>query len=163
MHRLDLKTGRITAVASPAGDEGHLRVDLTGESAPAEVPETGALVLRLPAGVEDADFAPLLARTQVVEIVPRHPRDGSPASLARHLRRHFGFAGTIRIVGRVVPQMADMLRRVGVDALDLPDEALARAHARALAIPKLWFQFARDARPTVLELRHGRSRKGVPA
>ena len=59
--------------------------------------------------------------------------------------------------------MADGLRRLGVDALDLPDEALAAAHARALDLPKLWFQFARDARPTVLELRHGRSRKGVPA
>ncbi len=161
MHRLDLKTGRMTA-AAPA-DEDLLRVDLTGESAPADIPETGPLALRLPAGAEDTDFAPLLARAQVVEILPRHPRDGAPASLARHLRRHFRFTGTIRVVGRLVPQMADGLRRVGVDALDLPDKALAEAHARALEIPKLWFQFARDARPTVLELRHGRSRKGVPA
>ncbi len=160
MHRLDLRTGRIAAVTAEA--EGLVRVDLTGESAPAQVPPAGPLVLRLPAGAEDADFAPLLARTQVIEILPRHARDGTPASLARHLRRHFGFAGAIRVAGRLVPQMADPLRRAGVDALDLPDEALARAHARALEIPKLWFQFARDARPTVLELRHGRSRKGVP-
>lgn len=161
MHRLDLKTGRI--VTAPADERSLMRVDLTGESPPADVPAEGPLLLRLPAAAEDADFAPLLARAAVVEILPRHARDGSPASLARHLRRHFGYAGTIRIVGRLVPQMADLMRRVGVDALDLPDEALAEAHARCLAIPKLWFQFARDARPTVPELRHGRSRKGVPA
>ncbi len=161
MHRLDLKTGRITTAT--AEDEGRVRLDLTGERPPADVPAEGALILRLPAGADDADVAPLLERAVVIEIVPRHARDGSVASLARHLRRHFGYAGTIRIVGRIVPQMADLLRRVGVDALDLPDAALAEAHARALEIPKLWFQFARDARPTVLELRHGRSRKGVPA
>ncbi|GIX16327.1 MAG: hypothetical protein KatS3mg119_0513 [Rhodothalassiaceae bacterium] len=161
MFRLDVKTGRIAPLDEAAG-EGTL-VDLTGESAPAEVPAEGPLVLRLPAAAEDADFAPLLARAVAVEILPRHARDGSPASLARHLRRHFGYRGTIRIRGRLVPQMADLMRRVGVDALDLPEEPLAEAHARCLAIPKLWFQFARDARPTVPELRHGRSRKGVPA
>ncbi len=160
MHRLDLSSGQITAVGE---DEEGVVVDLTGESPPAAPPSAGELTLRLPAGAEDADFAPLLARARVVELAPRHPRDGGIASLARHLRRHFGFTGTIRVTGRLVPQMADGLRRVGVDALDLPDEALAEAHARALEIPKLWFQFARDARPTVLELRHGRSRKGVPA
>ncbi len=157
MHRLDLKTGALVEDRRPAD---HL-VDLVDGRAPLPAPEAGDFTLRLGADALDEDFAGLLDRAARVEILARDFKDGRVASLARHLRRHFRYGNEIVVSGPLVPQMADFLRRSGVDAVLLADPRPAGHWRMVIERAQVWFQFAEDARPSVPELRHGRSRRGA--
>lgn len=155
MHRLDLKTGAL-AEWRP----GATVVDLAEGRAPLPVEGDGPLVLRIGADALDEDVAGFVERAICIEIVARDFKDGRVASLVRHLRRHYRYGSEIVVSGPVIPQMADFLRRVGADAVLLADPDRAGHWCEALKTPQVWLQFAADARPTVLELRHRRSRRG---
>lgn len=154
MYRLDLKTG-VLAEWRP----GVTLVDLIEGHAPLPVEGGGPLVLRVGAQTLDEDVAGLIDRAVCIEIVARDFKDGRVASLTRHLRRHHRYGAEIVISGPVIPQMADLLRRVGADAVLLADPDRAGHWRAALNLPQVWLQFATDARPTVMELRHRRSRR----
>ncbi len=154
MHRLDLKTGALSEWRARAP-----MVDLVEGGDPLPVEGDGPVVLRIGAHAFDEDFASLIGRAAAIEIVARDFKDGRAASLVRHLRRHHRYESEIVVSGNVIPQMADLLRRVGADAVLLSGADHVAHWRAALDGVRVWFQFTGDARPTVLELRHGRSRR----
>jgi uncharacterized protein (DUF934 family) len=76
-----------------------------------------------------ADAMPLLALIGVD--LPKF-RDGRAFSTARALRERFGFAGEIRAYGHIIPDQYVFLLRVGVDTVQIPQDKVSDAWARAL-------------------------------
>ncbi len=83
------------------------------------------LGLLIPPG---SDLAPIVAdldRFPVIAVsIPKYG-DGRAFSIARLLRRH-GFGGEIRAVGIFIVDQMPLMRRVGIDAFEVPD-AISRA------------------------------------
>jgi uncharacterized protein (DUF934 family) len=82
--------------------------------------------------------------------------DGRAYSTARLLRSRYAYAGELRAVGDVLLEQLHFMNRVGFDAYDIRDDDPMEAWETAAADISVWYQPATDARPTVLELRHGR-------
>lgn len=146
----------------------------------AELPADGAVLVSLARLERDADalaargapfgvvvpgdtpasaLAPWLDRLAAVAIEIPKFSDGRVFSLAHRLRDEFGYRGEIRALGHVLADHAEFLRRSGVDSIEVESETVAHNARRRLQMYGLWYQDALDARPTVLELRHGRTRR----
>lgn len=146
----------------------------------AELPADGAVLVSLARLARDADalvargqpfgvvvpgetpvsaLASWLDRLAAVAIEIPKFSDGRVFSLAHRLRDEFGYRGEIRALGHVLADHAEFLRRSGVDTIEVESETVAHNARRRLQMYGLWYQDALDARPTVPELRHGRTRR----
>jgi uncharacterized protein (DUF934 family) len=85
--------------------------------------------------------------------------DGRGLSQARLLRERYNYKGEIRAVGRVVRDLLLFMHRCGYDAFETSDEISAEIITRSLATFSYAYQPAADGQPSVLELRHGISRR----
>jgi uncharacterized protein (DUF934 family) len=85
--------------------------------------QMGALV---EGNTDIATLAPLLPRLALIAV--RFPifRDGRGFTLARTLRERYGFPGTLRAVGHLLPDQYEYLLRCGFDQVETrPDADLA--------------------------------------
>jgi len=108
-------------------------------------------------------LAPMLDDVPLVAIELEKFSDGRVFSLAWRLRRQQGYTGEIRAVGRVLADHAEFLLRSGVDSVEVDDPRALESIAKRLQTYSVWYQDAVDARPTVPELRHGRTRRRLAA
>ncbi|MCQ9154213.1 DUF934 domain-containing protein [Acidomonas methanolica] len=135
MKRLELG-GR--SVAPPAA---------TVEAVPfAELETTpGARGVVLSPEIDFPQIAPFLDRLDLVVVTFPLFRDGRGFTQARAVREYGKFGGEIRASGHVLPDQANYLRRCGVDAVMLPDEADEAPWRRELA------RFHTAYQPSVLD------------
>lgn len=68
-------------------------------------------------------LAPYLPQLDLVVVTFPIFRDGRGFTQARALREYGGFTGEIRATGHLLPDQANHLRRVGIDSVELPDDA----------------------------------------
>jgi uncharacterized protein (DUF934 family) len=68
---------------------------------------------------------PYLADLRLIRVAFPSFSDGRAFTVARRLRS-FGFAGELRALGPVIADQYAMARRVGFDAVEIPDELAAR-------------------------------------
>jgi uncharacterized protein (DUF934 family) len=80
-------------------------------------------------------------------------RDGRPFSWARLLRTRLKFAGEIRARGDFLYDQIAFLKRVGVDAFELPPSLTPELFARALGEMTDVYQPSADGRATIRQLR----------
>jgi len=78
-------------------------------------------------------------------------KDGRAFTQARLIRQRFGFAGELRACGHVLPDQALYLRRVGVDAVQIEDEARAEDFRFALGAYRHVYQRAVEGSPAFEE------------
>ena len=89
-------------------------------------PNTRALDL---AGIDDpAPFTALLPRLALIRVTFAAFNDGRGMTLGARLRQ-MGFAGTLRAAGPLLADQYAMLRRVGFDQVEIPDDIAARQPA----------------------------------
>jgi len=81
-------------------------------------------------------------------------RDGRPFSWARILRTRMNYIGEIRATGHFLYDQVAFLRRVGVDAFDLPQSISIAQFNRALREISYVYQPAPDGRHSIAVLRH---------
>ncbi|GAB4571427.1 MAG: hypothetical protein Tsb008_02400 [Rhodothalassiaceae bacterium] len=110
-------------------------------------------------GTAAVDIAPFLGEIALLAIEFAKFSDGRGFSLATRIRRHHGFAGEIRALGALIPDHAEFLLRSGVTSVALADGLAVERFRKRLRLYSVWYQDAEDARPTALELRHGRTRR----
>ena len=115
--------------------------------------------VRLAADASVEDVAPWLDRLSLIAIEIPAFSDGRIFSLAARLRTQAAFEGEIRAVGHVMADHAEFLARCGVDSVETARGAVIDSIVRRMNTYSVWYQDAVDARPTVLELRHGRTRE----
>lgn len=115
--------------------------------------------LVVPGDTPAALVAPWLGRVALVAIDFPKFSDGRGFSLANRLRDQFGYKGEIRAIGQLIADHAEFLLRAGVSSVELRDALAVVRFRKRLKLYSVWYQDARDARPTVLELRHGRTRR----
>lgn len=115
--------------------------------------------VRLAADASVEDVAPWLDRLSLIAIEIPGFSDGRIFSLAARLRTQAGFTGEIRALGHVMADHAEFLARCGVDSVETDHGAVIDSIVRRMNTYSVWYQDAVDARPTVLELRHGRTRE----
>ena len=78
------------------------------------------------ANTDDPEMlAPYLADLRLIRIAFPSFTDGRGLTLARRLRM-MGFAGTLRAKGPVLADQYAMVRRVGFDEVEIPDDLAAR-------------------------------------
>ncbi|WP_281299880.1 MULTISPECIES: DUF934 domain-containing protein [unclassified Iodidimonas] len=106
-----------------------------------------------------ANLAPHLEGLAVIAIHFGKFSDGRGFSLAHRLREDHGFSGEIRATGGLIADHAEFLLRSGVSSVELADPIIVAQFIKRLKLYSVWYQDAHDARPTALELRHGRTRK----
>ncbi|HVO02922.1 MAG TPA: DUF934 domain-containing protein [Candidatus Cybelea sp.] len=82
--------------------------------------------------------------------------DGRGYSHARALRQRLGYQGELRAAGNVLRDQYLFMDRCGIDSVEIADEAKAAGFLESLGEFSIWYQPAADARPTVLQLRHGK-------
>jgi len=80
-------------------------------------------------------------------------RDGRHFSWARMLRERMKFTGEIRAAGHFLYDQIALLKRVGVDAWQLPDGITLEQFQRALSEMTNVYQPSADGRKTIRELR----------
>lgn len=78
-------------------------------------------------------------------------KDGRAFTQARLIRQRFGFTGELRACGHVLPDQALFLRRVGVDAVQLEDDARADDFRFALKAYRHAYQRAVEGEPAFAE------------
>lgn len=115
------------------------------------------LLLSSDARLEDLSVDP--KRFPLIAIEIEKFNDGRIFSLAWRLRQQWDYEGEIRAVGKVIADFAGFLLRAGVSSVELEDARVADSMCRQLGLYGVWYQDALDARPTALELRHGRTRR----
>jgi uncharacterized protein (DUF934 family) len=98
-------------------------------------------------------LAPLLSRLALV--VVRFPifRDGRGFTLARALRERFGYAGTLRATGHLLPDQYMFLLRCGYDQVETKPEADLGPWKAALTRFHTAYQPAVRDEPVLLQLR----------
>ncbi len=169
MERLDLKRlsrNTRTAFADVADDaplpgEGAVLVSLERLTAEGDglLDRVDPVGVRLPADATVEDVAPYLDRLSLIAIEIPAFSDGRIFSLAARLRTQADFTGEIRAVGHVMADHAEFLARCGVDSVETDRGEVVDSILRRMNTYSVWYQDAVDARPTVLELRHGRTRE----
>jgi uncharacterized protein (DUF934 family) len=80
-------------------------------------------------------------------------RDGRPFSWARILRTRLKFTGEIRARGDFLYDQIAFLKRVGVDAFELPPSITPELFARALTEMTDVYQPSADGRTTIVAMR----------
>ena len=146
---------------APLPAEGAVRVSLGRLEAAGE----DLFASRLRLGVEVSTetpaerLRPWLDRLALVAIDVAKFSDGRVFSLARRLREQFAFGGEIRALGDLLADHAEFLLRSGVDSVEVPSPRIVESMRHRLQLYGLWYQDAVDARPTIVELRHGRTRR----
>jgi uncharacterized protein (DUF934 family) len=101
------------------------------------VRRTAPVGTELPPEVAVDILAPYLAGLSLITLRLPGPRDGRAFTQARRLREYHGFLGEVRVTGHLLPDHVAMLRRVGVDAFELPaaaDPTVFLAAARRIDI-----------------------------
>jgi uncharacterized protein (DUF934 family) len=98
-----------------------------------------------------------LQRFSVVALEFPKFRDGRPFSWARLLRTRLAYRGEIRAVGDFLLDQLAFQRRAGFDAWEVADGFGFAEFSRALAEISQVYQPSADGRPTIRDLRLGRS------
>lgn len=142
----------------PADGAVLLPLDRMAQEGPGLQERTAPVGLLADTAAKAADIEPHLSRVELVAVAVPGFKDGRVFSLARRLRDDLGFNGEIRALGHLLPDQAEFLARSGVTSVEIDADDVDAFVARLTSF-SLWYQDARDARPTVLELRHGRTRK----
>jgi uncharacterized protein (DUF934 family) len=93
---------------------------LAGEVAGGRTAPLGVL---LPPDAAVDVLAPWLPDLALIVLRLPGSRDGRAFTQARALREHHHFRGELRATGHVLPDHLTMLRRVGVDSIELPATA----------------------------------------
>ena len=75
--------------------------------------------------------------------------DGRAYSQARKLRQRYGFVGELRAAGEVLRDQYAFMRRCGIDAVEVADDADPRAWLAAANEIGVTYQAAADGRATV--------------
>ncbi|GER06029.1 oxidoreductase [Iodidimonas muriae] len=169
MERLDLRklTGahlkpyRQMDDDAPMPEEGAVLVSLERLTAESEtlLAHNYPVGLLVPGQAKAADLAPWLDKVALIAIRFEKFSDGRGFSLAHRLRDEQGFGGEIRATGHLIADHAEFLLRSGVTSVELSDPLAVDHFIKRLKLYSLWYQDTLDARPTILELRHGRTRK----
>jgi len=115
------------------------------------------LLLSSDTRLEDMSIDP--NRFPLIAVEVEKFNDGRIFSLAWRLRQQWSYAGEIRAVGKVIADYAGFLLRAGVSSVEVDEDRVAHNMCRQLGLYSVWYQDALDARPTALELRHGRTRR----
>ncbi len=169
MERLDLRrlTGAdldpfpLLADEAPLPAGGTARVSLARLEADGERLFAAGRRLGVEAPAETAAerLRPWLDRLALVALHVPTFSDGRVFSLARRLREQYAFGGEIRAVGHLLADHAEFLLRSGVDSVEVAAPRVIESMRQRLQLYGLWYQDAVDARPTIVELRHGRTRR----
>lgn len=93
------------------------------------------------------------AHLDLIEVELPVFRDGRAFSTARVLRERYGFRGTIRARGHILPDQALFLTRCGVDEIVVENEARLPAFERAFSEFSVVLQPARAGEPLLPNLR----------
>lgn len=115
------------------------------------------LLLTSDVRLEDLPVDP--ARFPLIAIETETFNDGRIFSLAWRLRQQWTYEGEIRAIGKVIADFAGFLLRAGVSSVEVEEDRVIDSMCRQLGLYGVWYQDALDARPTALELRHGRTRR----
>lgn len=94
-------------------------------------------------------------RLSVVALEFPRFRDGRGFSWARMLRARLGFTGEIRAVGPYLYDQIAFMRRVGIDAFEVPEGFTLEDYRRAVGEMSNVYQPSVDGRKTIRELRAG--------
>ena len=86
---------------------------------------------------DPAAVAPYLAALTLIRVAFPAFNDGRAFTIARRLRM-MGYAGTLRACGPVIADQYAMLRRVGFDEVEIPDDLAARQPADQWAARADW-------------------------
>jgi uncharacterized protein (DUF934 family) len=124
-------------------------------------PRGDPLGVRLKPGDPVEQIAGDLDRLAVVALEFPKFNDGRALSQARLLRERYLYRGEVRATGKVVRDLLLFMHRCGFDAFETADPVTAEIVRKSLATFSAAYQPAADGRPSVIELRHGRS-KAVP-
>lgn len=77
---------------------------------------------------DPAALAPVLGQLRLIRVAFPAFSDGRAFTIARRLRM-MGYAGELRALGPVIADQYAMARRVGFDAVEIPDDLAARQPA----------------------------------
>jgi uncharacterized protein (DUF934 family) len=114
------------------------------------------LGIRLQADQPPAIIEDDLERFEVIALEFPVFRDGRAYSYARLLRERYGYTGEIRAVGDVLRDQLAFMKRCGIDAYEIADDAPLEDWLAAFDEIGVVYQHATDDRETALEARRGR-------
>lgn len=133
----DIVANTWTEIADDAAlpDDGGVVVSLKRWQAEAETlrGRNQPVGVRIPTGTQAAALDGLLAGLALVAVEMPKFRDGRAFTVARDLREHLGFTGTIRAVGHILPDQYAYLTRCGVDQVAIPESAKVETWKAALS------------------------------
>lgn len=110
--------------------------------APSLLARNAPVGVAVPNDANPVQLVPFLDRLALVVLhFPKH-RDGRAFTQARALRERFGYTGTIRASGHVLPDLYLFLLRCGVTSIELPFGTDAAAWDRARAVIPTAYQSA---------------------
>lgn len=95
-------------------------------------------------------------RLSVVALEFPRFRDGRGFSWARLLRTRMNYTGEIRAVGAYLYDQIAFMRRVGIDAFEVPEGFTLEQYRRALDEMSFVYQPSTDGHKTIREMRAGR-------
>jgi uncharacterized protein (DUF934 family) len=110
--------------------------------APALLAHFAPLGVDLPNDADPAELEGALHRVDLVVLHFPKPRDGRAFTQARQLRERFRFAGGIRAVGHVLPDLYLFMLRCGINGVEVPDDADVDVWTRAGAVIPTAYQAA---------------------
>lgn len=106
-------------------DAGFAADDWTQGFATPDTLDPGARGLDLAGHADPAPLAGRLAGLGLIRVIFPAFADGRGLSLGRQLRR-MGYAGRLRAAGPLIADQYAMLRRLGFDEVEIPDDLAAR-------------------------------------
>jgi uncharacterized protein (DUF934 family) len=111
------------------------------------------LGVRLPSSESPEALGDDVHHLSVVALEFPRFRDGRGFSWARMLRTRLGFTGEIRATGPYLYDQIAFMRRVGIDAFEVPEGFQLEDYRRAIGEMSFVYQPSVDGRKTIRELR----------
>ena len=111
------------------------------------------LGVRLPSSESPETLGEDVHRLSVIALEFPRFRDGRGFSWARMLRTRLGFIGEIRATGPYLYDQIAFMRRVGIDAFEVPEGFALEDYRRAVGEMSFVYQPSVDGRKTIRELR----------
>ena len=107
----------------------------------------------VPQGLDPEKLAPYLDRLALVVVQFPKFRDGRGFTTTRILRERYGYMGEIRAVGHILPDQYQLLRRIGVTSVEVPEGADPKRWQEAMSLYHIAYQASRGEDTPLAQLR----------
>ena len=104
----------------------------------------------VPQGLEPEKLAPYLDRLALVVVQLPKFKDGRAFTTTRILRERYGYKGEIRAVGHILPDQYQLLLRIGVTSVEIPEGSDPQRWEEAMRLYHLAYQSGPESADTPL-------------